>query len=223
MRIALGVAKGIEYLHDKANPSVIYRDLKSANILLDHCYRPKLSDFGLAKLGPTGDNTHVTTRIMGTVGYCAPEYANTGKLSVKSDVYSFGVVLLELISGRKAVLDESMGSQRILANWARPLLIKQKIDLIVDPKLSRQRLQFEPTLKLALGVAVSCLHETPKDRPLMSEVVYALNVIVEDILAKEKKMSGGSLRSAKEEVEEDSVRGRKLADAKSWVRDSKKE
>ncbi|KAE9455217.1 hypothetical protein C3L33_12849, partial [Rhododendron williamsianum] len=100
MKIAAGAAKGLEYLHDKANPPVIYRDLKSSNILLDEGYHPKLSDFGLAKLGPVGDKTHVSTRVMGTYGYCAPEYAMTGQLTLKSDVYSFGVVFLELITGR---------------------------------------------------------------------------------------------------------------------------
>ena len=100
MKIAAGVVKDLEYLHDKANPPVIYRDFKSSNILLDEGFVPKLSDFGLAKLGPTGDKSHVSTRVMGTYGYCAPEYAMTGQLTVKSDVYSFGVVFLELITGQ---------------------------------------------------------------------------------------------------------------------------
>ncbi|KAE8712387.1 Serine/threonine-protein kinase PBS1 [Hibiscus syriacus] len=103
MKIAAGAAKELEYLHDKANPLVIYRDLKSSNILLDEGYHPKLSDFGLAKLSPVGDKTHVSTSVMGTYGYCAPEYAMTGQLTLKSDVYSFGVVFLELITGRKAI------------------------------------------------------------------------------------------------------------------------
>lgn len=105
MKIAAGAAKGLEYLHDKASPPVIFRDLKCSNILLDEGYYPKLSDFGLAKLGPVGDNTHVSTRVMGTYGYCAPEYAMTGQLTLKSDVYSFGVVLLEIITGRASLRD----------------------------------------------------------------------------------------------------------------------
>ncbi|XP_075474724.1 putative serine/threonine-protein kinase PBL7 [Primulina tabacum] len=88
MRIAAGAAKGLEYLHNKASPPVIYRDLKCSNILLGEGYHPKLSDFGLAKLRPVGDNTHVSTRVMGTCGYCAPEYAMTGQLTLKSEVYS---------------------------------------------------------------------------------------------------------------------------------------
>lgn len=117
MKIAAGAAKGLEYLHDKANPPVIYRDLKSSNILLDEEFDPKLSDFGLAKLGPVGDKTHVSTRVMGTYGYCAPEYAMTGQLTLKSDVYSFGVVFLELITGRKAIDNDRAPGEHNLVAW----------------------------------------------------------------------------------------------------------
>lgn len=117
MKIAAGAAKGLEHLHDKANPPVIYRDFKSSNILLDEGFHPKLSDFGLAKLGPTGDKSHVSTRVMGTYGYCAPEYAMTGQLTSKSDVYSFGVVLLELITGRKAFDSTKAHGQQSLIAW----------------------------------------------------------------------------------------------------------
>lgn len=117
MNIAAGAAKGLEYLHEVANPPVIYRDFKSSNILLDENFNPKLSDFGLAKLGPTGDKTHVSTRVMGTYGYCAPEYASTGQLTTKSDIYSFGVVFLELITGRR-VIDQSRPSlEQNLVTW----------------------------------------------------------------------------------------------------------
>lgn len=117
MKIALGAAKGLEYLHDKANPPVIYRDLKSSNILLDREFNAKLSDFGLAKLGPTGDKTHVSSRVMGTYGYCAPEYQRTGQLTLKSDVYSFGVVLLELITGKRAIDTTRRSEQQNLVTW----------------------------------------------------------------------------------------------------------
>lgn len=122
MKIAAGAAKGLEYLHDKANPPVIYRDLKSSNILLDEGYHPKLSDFGLAKLGPVGDKTHVSTRVMGTYGYCAPEYAMTGQLTLKSDVYSFGVVFLELITGRKAIDNTREPGEHNLVAWVSDYL-----------------------------------------------------------------------------------------------------
>lgn len=117
MKIAVGAARGLEYLHCTADPPVIYRDLKSANILLDNEFNPKLSDFGLAKLGPVGDNTHVSTRVMGTYGYCAPEYAMSGKLTLKSDIYSFGVVLLELITGRRAIDSSRRQGEQNLVSW----------------------------------------------------------------------------------------------------------
>jgi serine/threonine-protein kinase PBS1 len=117
MKIAAGAAAGLEYLHDKADPPVIYRDIKPSNILLGEGYHAKLSDFGLAKLGPLGDNTHVTTRVMGTYGYCAPEYASTGKLTIKSDIYSFGVVFLELITGRRALDNARPPGEQDLVAW----------------------------------------------------------------------------------------------------------
>lgn len=117
MRIATGAAKGLEYLHEKANPPVIYRDLKSSNILLDEEFNPKLSDFGLAKLSPVGDKPHVSSRVMGTYGYCAPEYERSGQLTVKSDVYSFGVVLLELITGRRAIDTTRPPEEQNLVTW----------------------------------------------------------------------------------------------------------
>lgn len=117
MKIAAGAAKGLEYLHEQANPPVIYRDFKASNILLDEDFNPKLSDFGLAKLGPIGDKTYVSTRVMGTYGYCAPEYALTGKLTTKSDVYSFGVVFLEIITGRRVVDNTRPPGEQNLVLW----------------------------------------------------------------------------------------------------------
>jgi len=117
MTIAAGAVKGLEYLHDKAIPPVIYRDFKSSNILLDEGFHPKLSDFGFVKLGPVGDKSHVSTRVMGTYGYCAPEDAMTGQLTVKSDVYSFGVVFLELIMGQKAINSSRPHGEQNLVTW----------------------------------------------------------------------------------------------------------
>lgn len=122
MKIAAGAARGLEYLHEKMKPPVIYRDLKCSNILLGEGYHPKLSDFGLAKVGPSGDKTHVSTRVMGTYGYCAPDYAMTGQLTFKSDVYSFGVVLLELITGRKAIDETRDREEQNLVAWVRYFL-----------------------------------------------------------------------------------------------------
>ncbi|KAF4398507.1 hypothetical protein G4B88_013596, partial [Cannabis sativa] len=114
MKIAARAVKRLEYLHDKASPPVIYIDLKCSNILLDQGYHPKLSNFGLTKLGPDGDNTHVSTRYY---GYCVPEYAMTGQLTLKSDVYSFGIVFLEIITGRKAIDNSRATREQNLVAW----------------------------------------------------------------------------------------------------------
>lgn len=119
MKIAHGAARGLEYLHESAQPPVIYRDFKASNVLLDQDFNPKLSDFGLAKLGPTGDKSHVSTRVMGTYGYCAPEYALTGQLTAKSDVYSFGVVFLEIITGRRVIDNSRSTEEQNLVTWVR--------------------------------------------------------------------------------------------------------
>ncbi|XP_074585121.1 serine/threonine-protein kinase PBS1-like isoform X2 [Curcuma longa] len=173
MKIASGAAKGLEYLHDKANPPVIYRDFKSSNILLGEGFHPKLSDFGLAKLGPTGDKSHVSTRVMGTYGYCAPEYAMTGQLTVKSDVYSFGVVLLELITGRKAIDNTKSHGEQNLVAWARPMFNdRRKLPRLADPKL-QGRFPMRG-LYQALAVASMCIQEQAASRPLIADVVTAL-------------------------------------------------
>ncbi|XP_010507021.1 PREDICTED: serine/threonine-protein kinase CDG1 [Camelina sativa] len=182
MKIAAGAAKGLKYLHNEANPPVIYRDLKTSNILLDHEYKPKLSDFGLAKFGPSKDKSHVSTRVMGTHGYCAPEYASSGKLTHKSDIYSFGVVLLELISGRKALMPscDCVDSQsRYLVHWAQTLFSGGHIEQIVDPKLSRKGGFSKKALRRTLQVAMMCLLEDANARPLITEVVTTLDYIVE--------------------------------------------
>ncbi|KAF8408460.1 hypothetical protein HHK36_007613 [Tetracentron sinense] len=176
MKIAAGAAKGLEYLHDKANPPVIYRDFKSSNILLDEGFHPKLSDFGLAKLGPVGDKSHVSTRVMGTYGYCAPEYAMTGQLTVKSDVYSFGVVFLELITGRKAIDSTRAHGEQNLVTWARPMFNdRRKFSKLADPRLQgRYPMR---GLYQALAVASMCIQEQAATRPLIGDVVTALSYL----------------------------------------------
>ncbi|KAL8152675.1 hypothetical protein V2J09_010435 [Rumex salicifolius] len=176
MKIAAGSAKGLDYLHTKAQTPIIYRDLKASNILLDESFHPKLSDFGLAKLAPIGENTHVSTRVMGTFGYCAPEYAMTGQLTMKSDIYSYGVVLLEIITGRKPVDTTKVGRDQHLVSWAKPLLRdKSKFAQMVDPSLQGQY----PTrgLHQALNVAAMCVHEQANLRPPMADVVSALSYL----------------------------------------------
>ncbi|KAK4763114.1 hypothetical protein SAY86_008882 [Trapa natans] len=176
MKIAAGAAKGLEYLHDKANPPVIYRDFKSSNILLDEGFQPKLSDFGLAKLAPVGDKSHVSTRVMGTHGYCAPEYAMTGQLTVKSDVYSFGVVLLELITGRKAIDNTLPHGEHNLVSWARPYFNDhRKFAKLADPRL-QGRFPMRGLFQ-ALAVASMCIQEQAAARPLIGDVVTALSYL----------------------------------------------
>ncbi|KAI3450495.1 hypothetical protein Pfo_007160 [Paulownia fortunei] len=176
MKIAAGAAQGLEYLHDKMKTPVIYRDLKCSNILLGEGYHPKLSDFGLAKVGPSGDQTHVSTRVMGTYGYCAPDYAMTGQLTFKSDIYSFGVVLLEIITGRRAIDNRRTGSETNLVAWARPLFKdRKKFHQMADPALEGQY----PVRGLyqALAIAAMCVQEQPNMRPLIADIVTALNYL----------------------------------------------
>ncbi|KAM1593243.1 hypothetical protein ACFX1Z_036629 [Malus domestica] len=173
MKIAEGAAKGLEYLHETANPPVIYRDFKASNIILDEKFCPKLSDFGLAKLGPTGDKDHVTTRVMGTYGYCAPEYASTGQLTTRSDVYSFGVVLLELITGRRAIDERRPVGQQILVSWAKPMLKDRKRYASMADPLLRGRFPAKG-LNQAVAIAAMCLNEEADCRPSMGDVVTAL-------------------------------------------------
>ncbi|KAK4396843.1 Serine/threonine-protein kinase RIPK [Sesamum angolense] len=172
MKIALGAAKGLAFLHEAEKP-VIYRDFKASNILLDSDYTAKLSDFGLAKDGPEGDDTHVSTRVMGTHGYAAPEYVMTGHLTAASDVYSFGVVLLELLTGRKSVDKSRPHREQNLVEWARPMLKNpRKLSRVMDPRLEGQ--YPEIGAQKAAALAYQCLSHRPKLRPTMSEVIKVL-------------------------------------------------
>ncbi|KAG5102138.1 hypothetical protein AAZX31_17G108500 [Glycine max] len=172
IKIALGAAKGLAFLHNGPEP-VIYRDFKTSNILLDTEYNAKLSDFGLAKAGPQGDKTHVSTRVVGTYGYAAPEYVMTGHLTAKSDVYSFGVVLLEILTGRRSMDKKRPSGEQNLVSWARPYLAdKRKLFQLVDP-----RLELNYSLKGVQKIsqlAYNCLTRDPKSRPNVDEVVKAL-------------------------------------------------
>ncbi|XP_054777190.1 probable serine/threonine-protein kinase PBL23 [Prosopis cineraria] len=177
MKIAEGAARGMEYLHEEADPPIIYRDLKASNILLDENFNAKLSDFGLAKMGPTEEGKdHVSTRVMGTYGYCSPEYALTGRVTTKSDVYSFGVVLMEIITGRRVYDTSRAEEEQNLIDWAQPLLEdREKFTLMADPLL-KDNFPVKGLFK-ALAVAAMCLQEEADTRPLMSDVVTALQHI----------------------------------------------
>ncbi|XP_062200773.1 probable serine/threonine-protein kinase PBL3 [Phragmites australis] len=172
LKVSIGAAKGLSFLHDAEN-QVIYRDFKASNILLDSEFNAKLSDFGLAKAGPTGDRTHVSTQVMGTRGYAAPEYVATGRLSVKADVYSFGVVLLELLTGRRALDKSKLVSEQNLVEWARPYLSdKRRLYRIMDSKLGGQYPKKDA--HAVASIALQCIRNEAKMRPQMSEILEKL-------------------------------------------------
>ncbi|BAT88890.1 hypothetical protein VIGAN_05253200, partial [Vigna angularis var. angularis] len=201
MKIAEGAAKGLEYLHDQANPPVIYRDFKASNILLDENFNPKLSDFGLAKLGPTGDKKHVSTRVMGTYGYCAPEYASTGQLTTKSDVYSYGVVLLEMITGRRVIEYSRPEEEQNLVLWAQPLLKdRKKFTQMADPLLKCE--YPVKSLYQALAVAAMCLQEEDETRPLISDVVTAVEFLGRKRVEEDEPQPTKKITSTEEEEED---------------------
>lgn len=177
LKVALGAAKGLAFLHS-AETKVIYRDFKTSNILLDSNYNAKLSDFGLAKDGPTGDKSHVSTRVMGTYGYAAPEYLATGHLTTRSDVYSFGVVLLEMLSGRRAIDKNRPSGQHNLVEWAKPYLaIKRKVHRVLDNRLEGQY-SLDVAQKVAF-IALRCLSTDARIRPTMDDVVRELEKLNE--------------------------------------------
>ncbi|CAI9766131.1 unnamed protein product [Fraxinus pennsylvanica] len=176
VRIALGAARGLAYLHEDSSPRVIHRDFKSSNILLEHDFTPKVSDFGLARTAMEEGNKHISTHVMGTFGYLAPEYAMTGHLLVKSDVYSYGVVLLELLTGRKPVdLSQPPGQENLVA-WARPLLgSKEGLEMIIDQAL-KSNVPSDSIAKFA-AIASMCVQPEVSHRPFMGEVVQALKLV----------------------------------------------
>ncbi|CAO2817866.1 unnamed protein product [Amaranthus hypochondriacus] len=178
IKIALDAAKGLAFLHGLER-QIIYRDFKTSNILLDSNFNAKLSDFGLAKEGPMGDQTHVSTRVMGTYGYAAPEYVMTGHLTARSDVYGFGVVLLEMLIGRRALDKRRPSREHNLVEWCRPLLNNNKkllqiLDLRIDGQYSVK------TMMKVANLAHQCLSQNPKGRPLMSQAVDILEAVYQE-------------------------------------------
>ncbi|TXG59913.1 hypothetical protein EZV62_014486 [Acer yangbiense] len=167
LRIAIGAARGLVFLHSIEKP-IIYRDFKSFAILLNANYNPKLLEFGLAKLWPSGHKTHVTTRMMGTDGYVAPEYLVKCHLYVKSDVYSFGMVLLELLTGLRAgYLIQTNGN---LVEWLKPMLSQLKT--LMDVQMKGQ--YSLGAASNATQLTLKCLEDNHKNRPSMKEVLEVL-------------------------------------------------
>ncbi|RRT71042.1 hypothetical protein B296_00009525 [Ensete ventricosum] len=186
LKMAIGAARGLAFLHS-SDKQVIYRDFKASNILLDANYNAKLSDFGLAKHGPTGGDSHVTTRVMGTYGYAAPEYVATG-----IDVYGFGVVLLEMLSGQRALDTNRPSGQHNLVDWARPMLAdRRKLARLMDPRLEGQ--YSSKGAFQAAQLTLSCLAGDPKSRPSMKVVVETLERI-EAIKGRSREARDASLQ-----------------------------
>jgi len=175
LKAALGAAKGLAHLHS-AEANVIHRNIKTSNILLDTNYTAKLSDFGFAKDGPVGGKSHVSTRVIGTYGYAAPEYVATGHLTAKCDIYSFGVVLLEMLTGRRAIDKNRPQGEQNLVEWARPFLThKRKIFHVLDTRLEGQ---YSPSgAQTIAALVVECLNFEAKTRPSMDVVVSILEGI----------------------------------------------
>ncbi|PQQ17118.1 proline-rich receptor-like protein kinase PERK8 [Prunus yedoensis var. nudiflora] len=180
VKVAAGAARGIAYLHEDCHPRIIHRDIKSSNILLDSNFEAQVADFGLAKLS-LDSNTHVTTRVMGTFGYMAPEYATSGKLTDKSDVYSYGVVLLELITGRKPVDSSQPLGDESLVEWARPLLSQalenEDFEELADSRLEKNYVENE--MFRMIEAASACVRHSAAKRPRMRQVVRAFDSLDE--------------------------------------------
>ncbi|KAK7335886.1 hypothetical protein VNO80_27999 [Phaseolus coccineus] len=172
-KVAVGAARGLRYLHEECRVGcIIHRDMRPNNILITHDFEPLVGDFGLARWQPDGD-TGVETRVIGTFGYLAPEYAQSGQITEKADVYSFGVVLVELVTGRKAVDLNRPKGQQCLTEWARPLLEEYAIEELIDPRLGSHYSEHE--VYCMLHAASLCIRKDPYSRPRMSQVLRILD------------------------------------------------
>ncbi|KAL8112583.1 putative serine/threonine-protein kinase PBL19 [Apium graveolens] len=179
LQIMLGAAEGLAYLHNGLDVQVIYRDFKSSNVLLDAEFKPKLSDFGLAREGPTGNKSHVSTAPVGTYGYAAPEYIDTGRVGKYCDVWSFGVVLYEILTGRRVMEKHRPHDERKLLEWVKRFPYDSKrFSTIIEPRISGHY-SLDAARQMA-KLADSCMLKNPKDRPTMNEVVETLKQIIKD-------------------------------------------
>ncbi|KAL7180315.1 hypothetical protein ACSBR1_043515 [Camellia fascicularis] len=187
LQIAIDAAQALEYLHDGCKPPIIHRDIKTANILLNEKLQAKVADFGLSRIFPVEDGSHVSTAVVGTFGYLDPEYYITSRLTEKSDVYSFGVVLFELITGQPAIIKSCDNENTHIVQWVMPMLERGEISNIVDPRLQGD---FDSnSVWKTLETAMACVPSSPIQRPTMSRVVGELKECLEIHVA----MSGKDL------------------------------
>ncbi|XP_028194648.1 probable serine/threonine-protein kinase PBL28 isoform X3 [Glycine soja] len=180
LQVALGAAKGLAYLHSSSDVGIpiVHRDFKSTNILLDDNFEAKISDFGLAKLMPEGQETHVTARVLGTFGYFDPEYTSTGKLTLQSDVYAFGVVLLELLTGRRAVdLNQGPNDQNLVLQVRHILHDRKKLRKVIDPEMARNSYTIQSIVMFA-NLASRCVRTESNERPSIVECIKELLMII---------------------------------------------
>ncbi|GMP84970.1 hypothetical protein CsSME_00038297 [Camellia sinensis var. sinensis] len=206
LKVAQDAARGLAYLHEGMEFQIIFRDFKSSNILLDEQWNAKLSDFGLARFGPPDGRTHVSTAVVGTLGYAAPEYIQTGRLTFKNDIWSYGVFIFELLTGRRPLDRNKPKNEQKLLEWVRPYVSDtKKFKQILDP-----RLEWNGSLKSAQNLAIvanRCLIRNAKSRPKMSEVLEMVNQIVE--ASQEIRTSRQPVRSSMlRETSGDKVKGK---------------
>ncbi|KAI3675710.1 hypothetical protein L1987_85302 [Smallanthus sonchifolius] len=175
-KICIGIAKGLAYLHEEVSPHVVHRDIKASNILLDKDLTPKISDFGLAKLIPA-NMTHVSTRVAGTIGYLAPEYAIRGQLTRRADVYSFGVLLIEIVTGRCNTNSLLPLEEQYILERTWNLYERNELVALVDTAMHGD---FDPEEACKyLKISLLCTQDSPKLRPMMSTVVKMLSGQIE--------------------------------------------
>ncbi|XP_034683961.1 probable serine/threonine-protein kinase PBL7 isoform X1 [Vitis riparia] len=200
--LAIGAAKGIAHLHEGVKPSIIHRDIKPSNILLGEGFEAKVSDFGLVKTGPIGDQSHVSSQVKGTPGYLDPAYCSSFHLSPFSDVYSFGVILLQLVSARPAVDIAKNNLNFHVIDWARPSLEQGRVEDILDANLLLEHCNMEMMLKMG-QLGLRCVVKVPKQRPTMTQVWQELELAlysVDNFIHKQpssssQRLTGGSHRS----------------------------